>query len=526
MKINIINKKIFVLILLFLLICLPGCETTKPEEVDFAMVQAVVDMIDQLPSPIELNNEDEVKNIRSVYEDLNEKEKTYVSNIDVLLAAEEEIEFLHQGVEKASLELEQARDEVIKLVPEVFTENIELPTTYQSESGTISLRWITSDPYTLHPTGLIIQGRKDINVTLTCQMTLNHQQLTFQKDVIVQKLTLRDLSKTKNKVFSYMYTGAYHGYTETDLKTIDVVNLCFAELDNGEVNVLALGTVYPILSARAASQIRVCLCITGYSSGGKPISDAAATETGRKKLASSIVNAIEKYHFDGIDMDWEYPGFNTGRPTATDRENYTKLMKEIYQQVKAKDEDYIVSGAFPSGTSNSNRYDFQALKDCMDYFHLMTYDMNISGKATHHTALSQSANSSYNCESSVRAYLNDGVRKEQLTLGLAFYGKEYRNATSLGGKAGSTKTVDYSIIHDYEINSQNGNYEVLWDSNANAPYILNHKDNTFITYDNSRSVKLKCSYAIELGLGGVMFWEYSADNTGTLLDAVYQTMRS
>jgi len=35
-------------------------------------------------------------------------------------------------------------------------------------------------------------------------------------------------------------------------------------------------------------------------------------------------------------------------------------------------------------------------------------------------------------------------------------------------------------------------------------------------------VKLKCQYAENQGLAGVMYWDYGHDLTGTLLSAIYQ----
>lgn len=66
--------------------------------------------------------------------------------------------------------------------------------------------------------------------------------------------------------------------------------------------------------------------------------------------------------------------------------------------------------------------------------------------------------------------------------------------------------------------NKNG-YTRYWDSSAQAPYLFN--GNTFISYDDPQSLRLKVQYVKNSNLGGIMFWEYSNDRSGALLQAVY-----
>jgi chitinase len=47
----------------------------------------------------------------------------------------------------------------------------------------------------------------------------------------------------------------------------------------------------------------------------------------------------------------------------------------------------------------------------------------------------------------------------------------------------------------------------------------------FISYEDEQSVGLKGSYVKERGLAGIMFWEYSGDSEGKLLDAINRALR-
>jgi chitinase len=58
-----------------------------------------------------------------------------------------------------------------------------------------------------------------------------------------------------------------------------------------------------------------------------------------------------------------------------------------------------------------------------------------------------------------------------------------------------------------------------------APYLWNERDSLFISYDDEESLKAKMEYVLSQGLGGVMFWEYTEDIDGMLLDALIEGLK-
>lgn len=68
-----------------------------------------------------------------------------------------------------------------------------------------------------------------------------------------------------------------------------------------------------------------------------------------------------------------------------------------------------------------------------------------------------------------------------------------------------------------------GGFERFWDDRAKAPYLYHSKDSIFITYEDTVSVRLKTQYAIENGLGGIMFWQLGSDaSEDGLVDAIFR----
>lgn len=151
----------------------------------------------------------------------------------------------------------------------------------------------------------------------------------------------------------------------------------------------------------------------------------------------------------------------------------------------------------------------------------MTYDGNNTGIATHHT---KPYGSGYSAENAINLFLNAGVRAEKIVIGAAFYGKisELTTPTTdynsvVGKPVLSTTTIRYTTIYqDYLTNPE---YRECFDATCGASYLTNGK--YFITYDNVDSIQRKVDLVKKYGLGGMMFWDYGSDTTGSLLKAVY-----
>lgn len=54
-------------------------------------------------------------------------------------------------------------------------------------------------------------------------------------------------------------------------------------------------------------KLKTILAIGGWNEGSIKYSNMAKSEQSRKTFVKSVVNMLEKYNFDGLDLDWEYP---------------------------------------------------------------------------------------------------------------------------------------------------------------------------------------------------------------------------
>lgn len=74
--------------------------------------------------------------------------------------------------------------------------------------------------------------------------------------------------------------------------------------------------------------LRTLASVGGWNEGSSTFSYVAKTENGRKTFAKEAVDFCRKYGFDGLDLDWRYPGQRGGDPKK-DKANFVLLVREL-----------------------------------------------------------------------------------------------------------------------------------------------------------------------------------------------------
>jgi len=329
---------------------------------------------------------------------------------------------------------------------------------------------------------------------------------------------------------------------------------CFNGAEEGEVDIFDWNDTQNFEELKKLKQrnpdLANILSIGGWSLS-RPFSDAALTPESRKKFIDSAIQLMEKGHFDGLDIDWEYPTggglkecnspddpdyeCNIYRPQ--DKQNYTLLLQELRAALDNKG-DYLLSIAAPAGDDKMEGLELDTIHQYVDFINLMTYDyygaFDLDATA-HQAGLYNNPENpydnaeTYNIDSTVQQYLAVGVPASKLFLGLPLYGRAWSGVGSgpnsdglfqpaTGAAPGSWEPGVYDYKHLHE-GAKNGvpidisadPAEYYFDVEARVPYLYNPYTGIFSTYEDVPSIQEKVDYAQEQGLGGVFFWEITSD---------------
>ena len=315
------------------------------------------------------------------------------------------------------------------------------------------------------------------------------------------------------------------------------------------------------------------------SIGGWTLSDPFfdfTTKANRDTFVASVKKFLNTWKFyDGVDIDWEFPGGGGAAPDLGDPVNdgpaYIALMAELrvmLDELEAENgRSYELTSAIGVGHDKIEDVDYGDAIQYMDYIFAMTYDFyggwnNVLG---HQTALNCGnfmrpgqcdgsgldengepyTGPAYTADNGIQLLLEQGVPANKLVVGTAMYGRGWEGVLPLslsdpsdpmtgvgnGKLKGSSAqgvwedgVIDYKGIKANMLGANNqgiNGFEYGYDEMAEAPYVWNRTSGQLITFDDDRSVKAKGAYVRSLGLAGLFSWEIDADN-GDILNAMHE----
>ncbi|CAG7954639.1 unnamed protein product [Penicillium salamii] len=153
-------------------------------------------------------------------------------------------------------------------------------------------------------------------------------------------------------------------------------------------------------------------------------SEGAKDDSSRERYAKNVAAMLESNGFDGVDIDWEYPGGNgqdykdvPNSKKVDEIETYPKFLEALRKAIGKKTLSIAVPGRkqdFIAFTKEQGPKIFKSV----DYVNVMSYDLinrrdNVTG---HHSGVQGSLDT-------INEYLAIGAPAEKLNLGFAYYAK-------------------------------------------------------------------------------------------------------
>ncbi|AXS67717.1 chitinase [Cryptophlebia peltastica nucleopolyhedrovirus] len=286
------------------------------------------------------------------------------------------------------------------------------------------------------------------------------------------------------------------------------------------------------------------------SIGGWTLSDPFYHFDDGKKRAV-FVESVKEFlstwkFFDGVDIDWEFPGGKGANPNVGDVENdkvtYTLLLKELRHMLdqlgNEMNKTFELTSAISAGDDKIAVVDYTEAQKYLNHIFLMNYDfkgawsLNDLGYQTNLYAPTWNPTERYTTDFAVRALLKQKVLPEKIVVGVAMYGRGWRGVKDYNDQNPFTGIADGPIagtwedgVKDYRhIKADLPSYEYNYDKVAKASYAFKPQTGELITFDDGKSVLAKAKYVLDHGLGGLFAWEIDADD-GDILNAMNEGLR-
>lgn len=231
-----------------------------------------------------------------------------------------------------------------------------------------------------------------------------------------------------------------------------------------------------LVSLAHNNNVRVSIAIGGWNNGDDSAFEAlAANSSTRTTFVNSVVNLVNQYNLDGVDMDWEYPdpGASAG--------NFTALMQQLSSAMHSRGK--LLTAAVVSGGTTAGGVQ-PAVFGYVDWLNIMAYD----GGSPH-------ANYDWSI-ASVNGWKSRGLPAGKAILGVPFYSRPgYFTYSQLVAMDPANANRDCATV--------NGAQQC---------------------YNGIPTIKRKTQWAMA-NAGGMMNWELSQDTGGatSLVSAIYET---
>lgn len=299
-------------------------------------------------------------------------------------------------------------------------------------------------------------------------------------------------------VFAYYYYKAYNELVRHTDVISDLACRWYASSPQGNLYYDYQDCYDDILRLAQENGIRTHLSVVLM--GQKPLHTLLANPQHRHRLIDELCTEMEKYHYDGINIDFEFIA-------PTDAKHYVLFLQELKA---AMGSDRQLSVAVFGRTAKdkwASGYDYYGIGQVADWVVVMAYDYHYldtaPGPIAPHWWVRQVAD-----------YMVSIMPAEKVLLGMPTYGYDW-------GQGIACKSISASRLNDIR---NKHSLQEYWDQNSMSPY-YQYVDSAGrsheIWFENAKSLQVKTDIARHYQLGGVSFWRVGAG-----FEDIYQVMGS